>query len=106
MAAQDTANYQFANSISFVYAGVGTGAIVGGDGYGYRVDGTYMGSNAIQIDNGKAYLAQSSKIDEMHAVHGLDSTRPMTVTPTSRVSGSIAQTITGDGIATTTVTRI
>ncbi len=55
--AQDTANYQFSNSITFIYAGAGTGAIVGSDGYGFRINGTFMGSNGIQIDNGKAYVA-------------------------------------------------
>jgi hypothetical protein len=36
---------------------------------------------------------------------GLDISNPMTVTPTSRVAGSIDLDITGDGETTTTVTR-
>jgi hypothetical protein len=46
-----------------------------------------------------------AKLDEVHAIHGLDASNPMTVTPTSRVSGSISQTISGDGENTSTVTR-
>lgn len=60
--AQDVANYVFANSITFIYTGGGSGAIVGGDGYGSRANGTFMGSNGIQIDNGKAYLASGSAV--------------------------------------------
>lgn len=46
-----------------------------------------------------------TKVDELHKLHGLDSSNPMTVTPTSRVVGSISQAITGDGETTSTVTR-
>jgi len=43
---------------------------------------------------------------ELHAIHGLDSANPMTVTPSSRVSGGITQTITGDQKTTNTVSRV
>lgn len=46
-----------------------------------------------------------TKLDELHAIHGLDAANPMTVTPASRTAGSITQAITGDGEASTTVTR-
>ena len=44
-------------------------------------------------------------LEELWAIAGLDIANAMTVTPTSRVSGSISQTISGDAITTTTVTR-
>lgn len=47
----------------------------------------------------------STKIDELHAIAGLDAARPMTVTPTARSAGSVALKIEGDGITSTTVTR-
>lgn len=46
-----------------------------------------------------------TRVDELHKLQGLDSGNPMTVTTTSRVAGSITQAITGDGLATSTVTR-
>lgn len=45
------------------------------------------------------------RIDELHKLQGLDISAPMTVTPTTRVAGSVSQAITGDGSTTTTVTR-
>lgn len=48
----------------------------------------------------------SVKLDELHKINGLDSSNPMTVTQTSRVAGSISQEFTGDGIDTTTITRL
>lgn len=47
----------------------------------------------------------TGQIDELHKLHGLDLANPMTVTPTLRTVASISQTLSGDGIATTTVTR-
>lgn len=46
-----------------------------------------------------------TKVDELHKIHGLDVSNPMTVTPTSRVAGTITQVISGDGETTSTVTR-
>ncbi len=45
------------------------------------------------------------KVADLWALDGLDISNPMTVTPTSRTTGTIAQTISGDGTTTTTVTR-
>mgnify|MGYP003642638420 CR=1 FL=1 len=45
------------------------------------------------------------KLDELHKLQGLDASNPMTVTPTSRVSGSINLTLSGDGETSTTVSR-
>jgi hypothetical protein len=45
------------------------------------------------------------KVDDIHKIHGLDLSNPMTVTPTSREAGTIEQTISGDGTTTSTVTR-
>jgi cytoskeletal protein CcmA (bactofilin family) len=47
----------------------------------------------------------SVKLNELHALQGLDPSNPMTVTPTTRITGSITQNITGDGLTTSTVTR-
>ena len=46
-----------------------------------------------------------AEIDEMYLIHGLKDGEVLTVTPTSRTAGAIAQTISGDGINTTTVSR-
>jgi len=45
------------------------------------------------------------QIQELWQLQGLDPNSPITVTPTSRTAGDIDQTITGDGVTTTTVTR-
>jgi hypothetical protein len=61
------------------------------------------------MDPLKAYLANAgamtTQVDELHRIHGLKSGEPMTVTTTTRVAGTISQTISGDGTTTTTVTR-
>ena len=46
-----------------------------------------------------------SMILEIWRIMGLDSSNPMTVTPTSRDAADISQAITGDGTSSTTVTR-
>jgi hypothetical protein len=46
-----------------------------------------------------------AEINEMYLIHGLKDGEVLTVTPTSRTAGAIAQTIGGDGINTTTVSR-
>jgi hypothetical protein len=46
------------------------------------------------------------KLSELYQINGLDQDNPMTVTESSRVAGSITQNFTGDGISTTTVTRV
>ena len=46
-----------------------------------------------------------SEITEMHLLQGLKPGETLTVTPTSRTAGAIAQTIGGDGTNTTTVSR-
>jgi hypothetical protein len=46
-----------------------------------------------------------SEIAEMHLLQGLKPGETLTVTPTSRTAGAIAQTIGGDGTTTTTVSR-
>ena len=45
------------------------------------------------------------KVDELWKLQGLDPSNPMTVTQTSRQTGTINQTISGDGENTSTVTR-
>lgn len=54
---------------------------------------------------GKLVQDIQTLVDELHKIQGLDAANPMTVTPSSRVSGDISLTLTGDGETTTTVTR-
>lgn len=49
--------------------------------------------------------ANNDLLDDLHKLQGLDMANAMTVTPTSRVAGTIQQTITGDGKTSSTVTR-
>jgi hypothetical protein len=60
-------------------------------------------SNGATVDT--EHLVDALRIDELHKLQGLDADNPMTVTPTSRVAGTISQVISGDGETTTTVTR-
>ena len=46
-----------------------------------------------------------TKVLEIWKILGLDTENPMTVTPNSRTAGDISQTISGDGVTSTTVTR-
>lgn len=46
------------------------------------------------------------QVNEIWELAGLDITNPMTVTPTSRITGTINLALTGDGTTTTTVTRL
>lgn len=54
-----------------------------------------------EITNAQLYTL----LVEIHKILGLDATAPMTVTPASRTAGNISQTISGDGVTSTTVTR-
>jgi len=56
------------------------------------------------IKYGKIIVGQGEdRLDELHKIHGLDSSSPMSVSATSRTSGTINQTISGS--STVTVTR-
>jgi hypothetical protein len=48
---------------------------------------------------------QAQKLDELYRIQGLKLGEPMTVTPTSRISGDIDLEISGDGVTVSTVTR-
>lgn len=94
------------NSIAASFNTAGTmgnklnSAASAGDPWGTALPGSYLSTEAGGI------LAQiQTLVDELHKIQGLDAANPMTVTPTSRVSGSIDLEITGDGETTTTVTR-
>lgn len=43
--------------------------------------------------------------EELHRIQGLNSSVPMSVTPTSRIAGDIELEITGNGVTSSTVTR-
>lgn len=61
--------------------------------------------NGITIKNLLIAEDTADLIKELHQLQGLDSTNPLTVTPTARSAGSISQTISGDGENVTIVTR-
>ena len=46
------------------------------------------------------------ELQEIHLIHGLKSGSALTVTPSSRAAGAISQNITGDGVTSSTVTRV
>lgn len=94
------------NSIAASFNTAGTmgnkmnSAASAGDPWSTPLPGSYLSTEAGGI------LAQiQTLVDELHKIQGLDASNPMTVTPTSRVSGSIDLEITGDGETSTTVTR-
>lgn len=71
-----------------------------GDPWSTALPGSYADGEAGKI------LAQIKTLtDELHRLQGLKLGEPMTVTPTSRVSGDIELVISGDGVTTTTVER-
>jgi hypothetical protein len=49
---------------------------------------------------------RDTEITALHKIAGLESGSPLVVTPTSRAAGGVSQTISGDGVASTTVTRV
>lgn len=94
------------NSIAASFNTTGTmgnkmnSAASAGDPWATALPGSYLSTEAGGI------LSQiQTLVDELHKIQGLDSSNPMTVTPTTRVAGSIDLEITGDGETTTTVTR-
>jgi hypothetical protein len=60
---------------------------------------------AIPTDIRAELTPELTEITETHLIHGLKTGSPLNVTPTTRTAGAISQTITGDGVTTTTVTR-
>lgn len=52
-----------------------------------------------------AMEADGRMLEELHRLQGLQSARPMTVTPTTRVTGDINLVLSGDGVTSTTVAR-
>lgn len=60
---------------------------------------------AIPTDIRTELTPELTEITETHLIHGLKTGSPLNVTPTARTAGAISQTITGDGVTTTTVTR-
>jgi hypothetical protein len=44
-------------------------------------------------------------VDELRLIHGLVSGEPVTVTPVSRIAGNVSQTISGDGVNETIISR-
>lgn len=78
---------------------------VGSVALGVPVDATF-GTAVLTASAIRAELSpELTQISETHLIHGLKTGSPLNVTPTSRTAGAISQTITGDGVTTTTVTR-
>jgi hypothetical protein len=94
------------NSIAASFNTAGTmgnklnSAASAGDPWSTELPGSYASGEA------GAILAQiQTLVDELHKIQGLDSDNPMTVTPTTRIAGSINLELTGDGETETIVTR-
>lgn len=110
--AEDQINYKIVTSIvNLKFDNVSAIPVKIIDGRIYRDDNTtVIASGSIELDPGKAYTANlgivTQLVQELHALQGLTTGVPMTVTPTSRVAGSITLTISGDGTTTTTVERV
>jgi hypothetical protein len=51
------------------------------------------------------FIMLSNYMYDLWLIQGLDTANPMTVTPTSRVAETIQQAISGDGTASSTITR-
>lgn len=78
---------------------------VGSVALGVPVDATF-GTAVLTASAIRAELSpELTQISETHLIHGLKTGSPLNVTPTARTAGAISQTITGDGVTTTTVTR-
>ncbi len=72
-----------------------------------RIDATISSRSTLTSANVRTELTpELTEITEVHAIHGLDIANALTVTPTSRTSGAITQSITGDGTTNTVVTRV
>lgn len=67
--------------------------------------GDAVWSTATGFATSAALTTVAAHVTEVWQLQGLDIANPMTVTPTSRVAGTIAQTISGDGSSSSTVTR-
>ena len=91
--------------------------LVGSNNNFFDVENGILNQNQVQIIPGNSAglivksigsglsTEEQTKLDELYKLQGLDASNPMTVTPTSRVAGSISQVISGDGVDITTVTR-
>lgn len=93
--------------------------LVGSNNNIFDIENGILNQNSVQVIPGNAAGlivhnilsgsglsdAQDEKLDDLHKLQGLDSDNPMTVTPSSRDAGAIAQTISGNGTSTSTVTR-
>lgn len=90
-------------------SGLSVGAIVDGIwnavAANYDTSGT-MGELLNLAASGGLSPEQIAMLTELWKLAGLDASNPMTVTTTSRTAGDIDLEITGDGVTTTTVTRL
>lgn len=77
----------------------GNGKVVNDANGDHLPSGTYGGLTLINETTWGLMLT------ELWQMFGLDPDNPMTVTPTTRTTGAISQTISGDGQTTSTVTR-
>lgn len=65
-----------------------------------------LGVNSFALTDNELLSVIKAKVDEIYMIEGLDNNNPLVVTQTSKNTGSIVMGITGDGINTTTVTRL
>ena len=83
--------------------------LVGSNNNIFDVENSILVQNQVQViptNSAGLIVSAQTELTEMWRLMGLDISNPMTVTPTTRDAGaSISQTISGDGVNTTTVTR-
>ena len=97
-----------------------TGSILGISGTGGRVIPDTSNTGGLVVYGGNILVDETfadnldelrnsstaGLVEEIHQINGLDPDNPLVVTPTSRTTGSINQTISGDGKTSSTVTTI
>lgn len=65
----------------------------------------WVATDGVTVKMGKIVVgSDADRIDEIHKIHGLNSTQPLTVSDSARTVGTITQTITGG--SSKTLTRI
>lgn len=84
------------NDGTYTYSYPGEAYYVGGR----RATGAWTTAQQTQVTE------VQTRVIEVAQIHGLIQGSPLVVTPTTRTAGSISQSITGDGVSSSTITRL
>ena len=107
--AEDTVDYRINSSlVNIKFTNISTVACMISGGRIYCSDGTsplLSGVGPLNMDSGKAYLANAPELVEVHARLGLNSTEPLTTTKTDITFGTVHMTMADTGTAVV-VTRL